>query len=259
MKKRKIESIEEAYNSIFDSYGTDYLKEHIKKIIELDVFLPYDSTFFCVTNTQDLSFEYISKNVKSCLGIEPAKMKEGGMKAFWGQIHPDDVESWLAALTDLMKFTLTHVDQNDRQRMSYTWNYRIKNNKDQFVSVIQNTTPLAFDSSGKPIVGLAHYTVLSPNIKIPLTASAKLLTDNNVYETIYYNSYAQKLLSSGVTNRERDIIRLLIQDYSSKQIADFLYISSATVDTHRRNILKKLNLSSTGELIGLLKSRPEIV
>ena len=58
-----------------------------------------------------------------------------------------------------------------------------------------------------------------------------------------------KLLS----HRERDIIRLLVLNYSSKEIAESLYISSNTVDTHRRNILKKLNISSTGELVGMLK------
>ncbi|HCY80870.1 MAG TPA: helix-turn-helix transcriptional regulator, partial [Xanthomarina gelatinilytica] len=40
---------------------------------------------------------------------------------------------------------------------------------------------------------------------------------------------------------------------SSKEIAESLNISPNTVDTHRRNILKKLNISSTGELIGMLK------
>ena len=63
----------------------------------------------------------------------------------------------------------------------------------------------------------------------------------------------KKLLSDGISNRERDVIRLLLLDYSSKLISEKLNISSHTVDTHRRNILKKLNVSSTGELVGMLK------
>ena len=53
--------------------------------------------------------------------------------------------------------------------------------------------------------------------------------------------------------RERDIIRLLVLDKSSKEISESLNISSHTVDTHRRNILKKLKLSSTGELVAMIK------
>ncbi|MEX0987369.1 MAG: response regulator transcription factor [Bacteroidales bacterium] len=48
--------------------------------------------------------------------------------------------------------------------------------------------------------------------------------------------------------REREILDLLIQCNTSKEIAEKLFISKNTVDTHRRNMLKKLGLRNTGEL-----------
>jgi DNA-binding CsgD family transcriptional regulator len=51
----------------------------------------------------------------------------------------------------------------------------------------------------------------------------------------------------------------LVLDFSSKEIAKNLKISAHTVDTHRRNILKKLNISSTGELIGMLKMNQNMI
>ncbi len=254
-----VKDIKSAYKDIFESYYKPSLEEHIKKIIELDAYLPYSSTFFCITNTQNLSFEYISKNMFSCLGIDLDKMKSGGMKYFWSRMHPEDIENWLQALNELMNFTLSEIDEKDRDRMSYTWNYRIKNAQGNYVNVIQNTTPLEFDLHNKPIVGLAHYTVLDSKIKLQVSATGKLLNKNNEYETKYFNSFSQKLLSEGVSNRERDIIRLLLLNYSSKDIADKLNISPNTVDTHRRNILKKLNLSSTGELIGMIRSNQFLI
>ena len=86
-----------------------------------------------------------------------------------------------------------------------------------------------------------------------ITATAKLLNDQNEYETVYFNNFSQKLLKEGISNRERDIIRLLVLDKTSKEISESLNISSHTVDTHRRNILKKLKLSSTGELVAMIK------
>jgi len=94
--------------------------------------------------------------------------------------------------------------------------------------------------------------------KILLTP-AKLLNNQNEYETIYFNNFSQKLLKSGISNRERDVIRLLVLDYSSKEISEKLNISSHTVDTHRRNILKKLKISSTGELVGMLKINKNLI
>lgn len=241
------------YKEIFKSFGRSTLEKHIDKIIELDAFLPYSSTFFCVTNTQELSFEYISKNMFSCLGLKNEIVKKGGMRYFWSRIHPEDLEHWLIALKDLMNYTLSEIPVEERKQMNYSWNYRFKNAKGVYVNILQNTTPLEFDKDIKPIIGLAHYTVLNSNIKIDVCASAKLLNSNNEYETKYFNNFSQKLISDGISNRERDIIRLLVLNYSSKEIAEKLFISSNTVDTHRRNILKKLNISSTGELIGMLK------
>ena len=249
----KYSQIKNFYKAIFESYDKPSLEAHIKKIIELDEFLPYSSTFFCITNTQDLSFEYISKNFKSCVGLDPAEMQSQGMRYFWSRIHPDDLENWLSALNMLMEFTLGSISEEDRGKANYTWNFRFKNADDTYVNIVQNTTPLAFDSQNKPIIGLAHYTVLHPDIKMPITAAAKLLNDNNEYETVYFNNVSQKLLSDGITNRERDVIRLLVLNYSSKEISDKLNISPHTVDTHRRNILKKLKISSTGELLGMMK------
>lgn len=255
----KYNQIKEHYKTIFESYDKPSLEDHIQKIIELDTFLPYSSTFFCITNTQELKFEYISKNFNSCLGIDPKIMDTQGMRYFWSRIHPEDVEVWLSALNQLMEFTLNEIPEEKRQRMNYTWNYRFKNSNDEYVNIIQNTTPLAFDGDMKPIIGLAHYTVINPNIKMQITASAKMLNDKNEYNTVYFNNFSQKLLKDGISNRERDVIRLLVLNQSSKQISEKLNISSHTVDTHRRNILKKLNISSTGELIGMLKINKNLI
>jgi len=251
--------IKDIYKSIFKSYDKPSLETHINKIIELDFYLPYSSTFFCITNTQNLTFEYVSKNFKSCVGLDSKVLKSEGMRYFWSRIHPEDLEKWLKALNELMEFTLEHIDDKDRNRANYTWNYRFKNSDDKYVNIIQNTTPLAFDNTGKPIIGLAHYTVLHEDLKIDISASAKLLNKNNEYETVFFSSYSQKLLSAGISHRERDVIRLLVQDLSSKEISNRLNISPHTVDTHRRNILKKLNISSTGELVGMLKINKNLI
>ncbi len=255
----KYSQIKTLYNNIFKSYEKPSLETHIKKLIELDRYLPYSSTFFCVTNTQDLKFEYISKNLCSCLGIDPSLLKTQGMRYFWSRIHPEDIEVWLTAMNQLMEFTLSEIKETDRDKTNYTWNYRFKDGNDTYVNIVQNTTPLAFDLEKKPIIGLAHYTVLDSKIKMEITASAKLLNDNNEYETIYFNNFSQKLLQGGISNRERDVIRLLVLNHSSKEISEKLNISPHTVDTHRRNILKKLKISSTGELVGMLKFNKNLI
>lgn len=58
----------------------------------------------------------------------------------------------------------------------------------------------------------------------------------------------QKKLNE-LTERELDIVRELVNGSDSQQIAAKFFISKNTVDTHRRNILLKLDFSSTMELV----------
>jgi two-component system nitrate/nitrite response regulator NarL len=52
-----------------------------------------------------------------------------------------------------------------------------------------------------------------------------------------------------LTPQERKIIQLVVDGLSSKEIADKLFISKYTVDTHRRNILKKMDAKSVSAMI----------
>jgi DNA-binding NarL/FixJ family response regulator len=52
-----------------------------------------------------------------------------------------------------------------------------------------------------------------------------------------------------LTPREREIVQLLAESKSNKEIATFLNISAKTVETHRANIMLKLNLHSVTELV----------
>jgi DNA-binding NarL/FixJ family response regulator len=55
--------------------------------------------------------------------------------------------------------------------------------------------------------------------------------------------------SSGLTNREIEIIRLLSDGLNNLKIADELDISHRTVDTHRTNIMQKVKVKNVAELV----------
>jgi DNA-binding NarL/FixJ family response regulator len=52
-----------------------------------------------------------------------------------------------------------------------------------------------------------------------------------------------------LSSREIEIIRLLKQGMSNKQVSGYLKLSVYTIETHRKNIYRKLNLQGLGELI----------
>ena len=249
------ENIIESYSDIFETFKEfkgETLEKHVEKLRDLDRLIPHSSTFFCVTNTSDQSFEYVSKNFEPAIHLDIHDMVEGGMKFWWSRMHQEEMSSWLMSLKDLMEFTMGNIALEDRRRMTYTWNYRVKDGRDTYKNIIQHTTPMFFDDHGKPIIGLAHYSVLEAHETLPIQATAKILNANDEYETLFYHMYGgQKLLVQDITHRERDVIRLLSFGNSNDDIADKLNISSHTVKTHRKNIMTKTDCKNTTQLVAM--------
>ena len=55
--------------------------------------------------------------------------------------------------------------------------------------------------------------------------------------------------SSNLTPREREVLQLIAEGYTNKQIAEILNLSIKTIQTHRANLMNKLDLHDRGELI----------
>lgn len=52
-----------------------------------------------------------------------------------------------------------------------------------------------------------------------------------------------------ITRREKEILRMIAAGHTNPQIAEQLYLSLSTVDSHRKNLMRKLNLKNTALLI----------
>jgi DNA-binding NarL/FixJ family response regulator len=77
-------------------------------------------------------------------------------------------------------------------------------------------------------------------------AAAKVMLDD----------YVRHLSQKGIVNRydalserEREVLQLIAEGHSGKQVAELLSISPATVETHRAHILQKLDVHNTAELV----------
>ena len=55
--------------------------------------------------------------------------------------------------------------------------------------------------------------------------------------------------SNGLTSREREVLQLIAEGYRNKEIAEILCLSVKTIQSHRTNLMNKLDLHDRGELI----------
>ncbi|MEO5563557.1 MAG: response regulator transcription factor [Chitinophagaceae bacterium] len=58
-----------------------------------------------------------------------------------------------------------------------------------------------------------------------------------------------------LSRREKEILELISEGYTNPQIAEKLFVSQFTVDSHRKNLLAKLNVKNTASLIKLAVER----
>lgn len=59
----------------------------------------------------------------------------------------------------------------------------------------------------------------------------------------------QRTVTQGLTKRENEVLELVAGGKSNQEVADSLFISTKTVETHKTNILEKLGLKNTAELV----------
>ena len=81
----------------------------------------------------------------------------------------------------------------------------------------------------------------------------KTYYSNDVLSVLLKRVKKESKINSNIrqlTERETEIVRLIAHEYSSEQIAEKLFISKHTVDTHRKNILHK---TETRTLVGLIR------
>jgi DNA-binding NarL/FixJ family response regulator len=78
---------------------------------------------------------------------------------------------------------------------------------------------------------------------------SKLLTREIAEDLSYIHYGGGQLPTDPLTPREREVLKLVAEGKSNKEISDLLFISIRTVENHRANIMNKLNIKKTADLI----------
>lgn len=107
----------------------------------------------------------------------------------------------------------------------------------------------------------ARAYLLKDSAEADLSRAIQSVTDGKSFfspavSKVLLDDYMRKLQRAGVEDsydllspREREILQLVAEGKSSKEVANLLHLSIYTVETHRSNMLQKLNLRGIPELI----------
>lgn len=204
--------------------------------------------YYCyVFNLSKTSFDWVSEEIETVLGY---KASETDLPFFLDKIHPDDQPWFLSFEKKVVEFFgALRPDQVPNYKVRY--DYRIKKNDGSYIRILQQVVTIQHSNTGAVLRTFGVHTDIS-HLKqegLPVLSFIGLNGEPSYINVDVKNKFSPS--TQLMSNREKEILRLLIQGHKSQAIADLLFISKETVDKHRKNMLTKNNASNTAELIAI--------
>jgi hypothetical protein len=226
----------------FSPVGFQGIKHDNPLLLELEKMMEQNKQFFFVGDLLQMQIFFTSKQSRSMIGVEPTDVNPYHL---FEATHPDDLNRYTLGRAKLFKMAqdLFIAEHGDALISS---NIRIRNPKGQYINTLFQC--YMFYSS------IPHNTVYLLQVHTDVSWCKKLQHINHYYvgnDLSCFTFPDEKLLKLGnlFTHREFEIINLIALGNNSEQIAGKLFLSRHTVNTHRRNILKKSGKAHLSELI----------
>jgi DNA-binding CsgD family transcriptional regulator len=201
--------------------------------------------YYMVFNVFDMELEFISPEILSVLEYEPHEINA---MFFLDRIHPDDKIYFLNFENRLAEFfNLLPVEK--RGSYKYQHDYRVKTKSNKYVRLLHQIVPLDYDENNY-YRSLVLHTDISHIKRDGIPTFSIIGLDD---EPSYYNIQDTEVFTKSYslfTKREREIMKLIVEGKTTKEIALELYISPHTVNSHRKNILRKADAKTTLDLAG---------
>ncbi|HEY0740806.1 MAG TPA: helix-turn-helix transcriptional regulator [Chryseosolibacter sp.] len=210
------------------------IQERIEqKIREIASFAEAMPGVIIIHNIKDLSVVYMSPRGQRILGVDNDELVKMGSEYYTRFFNPDEAREHVPTLIQLLQ----------------------KNNNDESINLFQQVKSessrewtwystavkiFMWDDEGKPLLTIAVAIPIDPKHHIT-SKVARLLEENNFLRK-NYESFGT------LTNREKQILKCMALGHTSNEIAEELHISVSTAETHRKNIKRKLKITSAFDI-----------
>lgn len=97
--------------------------------------------------------------------------------------------------------------------------------------------------------GASGYIMKNASLKTMVEAIKTVARGETFFDTSLPKPSQREENGIYISPREKEILQLIAQGKSSQEIADILFVSKSTIDTHRKNMVRKLGLQGKSELL----------
>lgn len=205
----------------------------------------------CVTWILDLrteQYNFITNNTIDFFGFDSVNYQIQGRCFHESIIHPDDTQNTRKLIQNVWK-VLSIIPYDQMPNYKFSHDYRIVKPDGKVVRILEQNSVLQQDASGK----ITHLLGVCNDITQWKKTGTQLASLSSSIDKQYFLFTSDNTTAiqpkTILSKRELEIVKLISQGHSSKFIADKLFISFHTVNTHRQKMIEKTNTKNTGGLV----------
>ncbi len=211
-------------------------------MVDLDRMMEENNQFFYVGDILQMRFHYVDKRSLNIMGIDAEELSP---YHFFEATHPDDMPRHTLGRAKLFK--LAHdLYMAEKGTILFSTNFKIRNPQGTYTELLFQMYLYFSTIPYKSVFLLKVHTNIDWFKKRKY--GYHYYIGNNLSNFRYPD---EELLALGniLSNREMEIVRLIESGLVTEQIAEKLFLSPNTVNTHRRNILEKTQKQHISDVI----------
>lgn len=205
--------------------------------------------FYCLIDYREMKIFHIKGDLEQMMGYSKDTSENSTSEFAISFLHPDDREKVLE-LTAYFHAFVAQQPAETRKNYKASMDFRVKRADGKYIRLMEQTGILEVNEAGHIMLVIKFYTEIT-HLKKENKVQLTLLHDEQIVEDAITVDSPEKFKEpdSPLSKREKEILQLIAYGHSAKAIANTLFISEHTVKNHRKNILKKLNLKNSRQLI----------
>lgn len=241
------------YSNEIRDYEPFEISEQFKKIAAL--FTPGVSYFY-VLNVHNLELDFISPQVRDFVGPDADKVT---IETLLNLATPGEVEKIVKKEKVIKDFYTRFLPKEKITTYKLVYTYKMKDFSRKERIMLHQATPISTTEKGCLQHVLSIHTDVS-HLVLKSTSSVSFIDLNGKNSFYNIDPHQEKFdpclakpepagLSCSLSKRELEVLENITSGLNTKEIAKKLCVSSHTVQTHRKNIMKKCGCKNTAELV----------
>jgi len=223
------------------------IAEYLEKYKVLDSLNRKGQTIHFLFNYNTLKVEYLSENVYEVTGKDKSYFSGSGESFLKKVFREKDIPFIANEIPKSFQQVRNNYAPEEIENLSFQIFTRLSEDLCGGRNKLFQYKVVEFDEFKKPLLCFGWITEVSfATVPQYISIAVNCIKDGNS-QIVFQQKFNYN--DESLSNREIQIVRLLVQGHTSQDVADDLNISVKTVNNHRQNILRKLGAKSTSEVV----------